>query len=72
METTRYAIIDTGDNKIEEHVEFENALAAARERGDCAVVAEHYEYTHSTVEWTPNGNNNWPEEDNSSERNEDG
>ena len=71
METTRYAVMDTADNKIEEHIEFENAVAAARKRGDCAVVAEHYEYRYSTVEWTPNGDKNWPEEDNSSDSKED-
>ena len=61
METTRYAVVDSCDTKVNEQDDVHEAIRDARERGDCAVVAEHYEYTHSTVEWTPSGEKTWPD-----------
>ena len=62
METTRYAVVDASDSKVNDHADVHAAINEAKRNGNYAVVAEHYEYTQSTVEWTPNGDKNWPEE----------
>ena len=62
METTRYAVVDRDDTKINDHEKFDDAKAEAQAAGDCAVIEETYEYTDSKVSWTPNGSDTWPPE----------
>ena len=60
METTRYAVIDRNDEKVNDHEKYDDAVEEAKSDGNCAVAEEHYEYTDSTVVWTPDGTNTWP------------
>ena len=62
METSRYAVIDSNDSKVNDHEKYEDAVAEAKAAGDCAVTQEQYEYTDSTVVWTPDGSDTWPPE----------
>ena len=60
MKTTRYAVIDRNDTKVNDHEKYEDAVQEAKGDGNCAVTEEQYEYTDSTVVWTPDGSNTWP------------
>lgn len=60
METTRYAVVDGEETKVGDHENYEEAVAEAKQRGNCAVSEEHYEYTDSKVVWTPDGTTIWP------------
>ena len=60
METHRYAVVDKSDTKVDDRATLNEAIAIAKADGNCAVLQENYEYTNSTVAWTPDGSDEWP------------
>lgn len=58
---SRYVVVDADDEEGDwEYDSFDEAKADALEQGDCAVIEREYEYSDSSLVWTPNGETFWP------------
>jgi hypothetical protein len=56
----RYVLVTSDDQELDhEYESFEEAMGDALEQG-CAVIERVYEYSDSTLVWTPDGSDRWP------------
>lgn len=57
---SRYVLVD--ENDVEQDYEYEryDEAQAEAERQGCAVIEREYEYSDSTLVWTPNASDIWP------------
>lgn len=56
---SRYVLVDRND--VEGEYEYESYDEAVRDAGTThAVIEREYEYSDSSLAWTPNGRNTWP------------
>lgn len=56
----RYVTIDRDGNESDEYDTYREALAAAESATGLAIIERNYEYSDSSLVWTPDGGDTWP------------
>ncbi|MCK0441186.1 hypothetical protein MUG78_17445 [Gordonia alkaliphila] len=58
---TKYQLVDSSDHEVDGLYDSEQeAIAAARAKGNHAVIAVEFEFSDSELVWTPSGQGSWP------------
>ncbi len=56
----RYVLVDRDDREADGEYHILSEAIAAASDGDHAIIEREYEYSDSSLVWTPNGADTWP------------